>query len=64
MTIHCVITKLCDLVACFLDFSYVLAQNGGVTSQPFHPPGSALYSYFTSVNQVNCATSNGSFQVL
>ena len=41
-TINCLITKICELGACFLYFSYVLAQNGGVTSYPFHPPGSAL----------------------
>ena len=28
-TIHCLITKICELGACFLYFSYVLAQNGG-----------------------------------
>ena len=42
MTIHCLITKICELGACFLYFSYVLAQNGGVTSHPFHPPGSVF----------------------
>ena len=29
MTIHCLITKICELGACFLYFSYMLAQNGG-----------------------------------
>ena len=29
VTIHCLITKICELGACFLYFSYVLAQNGG-----------------------------------
>ena len=29
VTIHCLITKNCELGACFLYFSYVLAQNGG-----------------------------------
>ena len=42
VTIHCPITKICDLGAFFLYFSFVLAQNrGGVTSHPFHPPGSS-----------------------
>ena len=27
--IHCLITKICELGACFLYFSYMLAQNGG-----------------------------------
>ena len=42
--IHFLNTKTCELGACFLYFSYVLAQNGGggaVTSQPLHPPGPA-----------------------
>ena len=44
MTIHCLITKIFELGACFSYFSYALAQDGrgGVTSHPFHPPGSAL----------------------
>ena len=29
VTIHCLITKICELGACFLYFSYMLAQNGG-----------------------------------
>ena len=29
VTIHCLINKLCELGACFLYISYVLAQNGG-----------------------------------
>ena len=28
-TLHCLITKICELGACFLYFSYMLAQNGG-----------------------------------
>ena len=43
VTIHCLIHKIFELGACFLCFSYVLAQNGGVTSHPFHSPGSALH---------------------
>ena len=44
------IAKIYELGACFLYFCCVLAQNGGggggeeVTSQPFHPLGSALVS--------------------
>ena len=40
------IAKIYELGACFLYFCCVLAQNGGggVTSQPFHPLGSALIS--------------------
>ena len=29
VTIHCLIIKICEMGACFLYFSYVLAQNGG-----------------------------------
>ena len=29
VTIHCLITKICELGAGFLYFPYVLAQNGG-----------------------------------
>ena len=32
VTIHCLIIKVCELGVCFLYFSCVLAQNGGVTS--------------------------------
>ena len=28
VTIYCLITKICELGACFLYFYYVLAQNG------------------------------------
>ena len=41
MTIHCLITKICELGACLLYFSYVLAQNGGslvTRSTPLDPP--------------------------
>ena len=42
MTIHCLMTKICELEACFLYFSYVLAQNGGWLVARSTPPGSAL----------------------
>ena len=39
MTIHCLMTKTCELGACFLYFSYVLAQND---LSPVPLPGFAL----------------------
>ena len=38
---YCLITKICELAACFLYFSYVLAQNGKLFTRST-PPGSAL----------------------
>ena len=42
VTINCPITKICELKACFLYFFLSVSSKWGITSQPFHPPGSAL----------------------
>ena len=46
VTIHCLINKICELEACFLNFSYVLAKKGGVTRHPFHPLDPLLHGRF------------------
>ena len=41
VTIHCLITKIRELGACFLYFSYMLSQNGGRLVTRSTLPGSS-----------------------